>query len=43
MSGYLDEALSRHGMDGHASHVLQPPFVPTALLDSVRRVLDTEA
>ncbi|MDP1570524.1 MAG: PAS domain S-box protein [Vicinamibacterales bacterium] len=43
MSGYPDEALSRHGMDGHAFHFLQKPFTPTALLDRVRRVLDTEA
>lgn len=41
MSGYPDEALSRHGVNGGQFHFLQKPFTPSRLLDTVRRVLDT--
>ena len=42
MSGYPDEALSRHGMGGQRFAFIQKPFSPVALLDKVRQVLDTE-
>lgn len=43
VSGYTDEAMSRYGILGSAKAFLQKPFMPSALLQKVRDVLDAPA
>jgi DNA-binding response OmpR family regulator len=39
MSGFSDDALSRHGVEAGDIALLQKPFAPPALLREVRRIL----
>ena len=41
MSGYTDEAITRHGLLKTGTRLLQKPFAPAALLQRVRQTLDT--
>ncbi len=43
MSGYTDEALTRHGILEPGIHLIQKPFTPGALARRVRQVLDAPA
>jgi DNA-binding response OmpR family regulator len=40
MSGYLDDTILRHGVDGGGQSLLQKPFTPAVLLGRVRDALD---
>ncbi len=40
MSGYTDDALNRHGLDGVADQFIQKPFTPVELTRKVRSSLD---
>jgi two-component system cell cycle sensor histidine kinase/response regulator CckA len=40
MSGYTDDAVVRHGVQGESEPFIQKPFTPMALADKVRIVLD---
>jgi CheY-like chemotaxis protein len=40
MSGYTDDALGRHGLEGTAVRFIQKPFTPLVLARSVRAILD---
>ena len=41
MSGYTDEAITVSGTTGYQLPFLQKPFLPTALVQKVRQVLDS--
>jgi PAS domain S-box-containing protein len=41
MSGYIDDTLTRHGVEA-GMHYLQKPFTPQGLLRKIREVLDAE-
>src|SRR5262249_34863912 len=41
MSGYTDDAIIRHGILEMGASFLQKPFMPTALLEKVRQLLDS--
>jgi len=43
MSGYTDEALTRHGILEPGLYLIQKPFTPGALARRVREVLDGPA
>jgi two-component system cell cycle sensor histidine kinase/response regulator CckA len=43
MSGYTDDAVVRHGVEGSALAFIQKPLTPDALLAKVREVLDSRA
>jgi DNA-binding response OmpR family regulator len=43
MSGYTDEAVSRHGMISATEAFIQKPFSPLGLARKVRAVLDGAA
>lgn len=43
ISGYTDDEIIRHGLEKSKLHLLQKPFGPQVLLESVRHVLDLEA
>lgn len=43
ISGYTDDEIIRHGLQKSNLHLLQKPFGPQVLLESVRHVLDLEA
>ncbi len=40
MSGYTDDALDRHGLQGSADQFIQKPFTPLGLARIVREILD---
>ncbi len=40
MSGYTDDALDRHGLQGTDDHFIQKPFTPLSLARKVRAILD---
>jgi len=40
MSGYLDDTILRHGLDGGGELLIQKPFTPAVLLARVRAALD---
>jgi hypothetical protein len=40
MSGYADDALTRHGVLTPGTILLPKPFVPAVLVGKVREVLD---
>ena len=40
MSGYTDDAVIRHGVQGAGTAFLQKPFSPAALVQRVRETLD---
>lgn len=40
VSGYMDDAIIRHGFQASLSNLLQKPFSPSALVCKVREVLD---
>ena len=40
MSGYTDDAIVSHGVLGPDIAFIQKPFVPTALAQKIRTVLD---
>jgi two-component system, cell cycle sensor histidine kinase and response regulator CckA len=40
MSGYSDEAISRHGVLDEKTNFIQKPFTPSALARTVREILD---
>ncbi len=40
MSGYTDDAVVRHGVQEELVAFLQKPFIPSELIEKVRRVLD---
>jgi hypothetical protein len=40
MSGYTDDAIIRHGVQGAGTALLQKPFSPAALVQRVRETLD---
>jgi CheY-like chemotaxis protein len=41
MSGHTDDAVIRHGVSTSETHFVQKPFVPSALAQKVREVLDS--
>ena len=41
MSGYTDDAISRHGVLGEGIEFLEKPFSPETLVNKVREVLDS--
>lgn len=43
MSGYNDDAIVRHGVNGVADAFLQKPFTPTILAEKVREILSAKA
>ena len=43
ISGYTDEAIARHGLLEHETHLLQKPFTRKALASRVRILLDAAA
>ena len=43
VSGYMDDAIIRHGLMMASTAFLQKPFSPDALAQKVREVLDTES
>lgn len=40
MSGYTDDALDRHGLQGSSDHFIQKPFTPLGLARTVREIID---
>lgn len=40
MSGYTNDALDRHGLEGTADQLIQKPFSPLSLARRVREILD---
>jgi DNA-binding response OmpR family regulator len=40
MSGYVDDAIARHGVLEPGIHLLKKPFTPSSLAREVRAVLD---
>lgn len=40
MSGYTDDALDRHGLDGAGDRFIQKPFTPLGLARKIRAILD---
>ncbi len=40
MSGYTDDAILRHGMEGEGTHFIGKPFTPERVARKVREVLD---
>ena len=41
LSGYIDDAVARHGVPEQGAAFLQKPFTPEALASKVREVLST--
>ena len=40
MSGYTDDALNRHGLQGTTDQFIQKPFTPLIILRRIREILD---
>ncbi len=40
MSGYTDDALDRHGLQGTGDQFIQKPFTPLIILRKIREILD---
>lgn len=40
MSGYTDDALDRHGLQGTSDQFIQKPFTPLIILRRIREILD---